>query len=158
MGAGRKPVPPELKILRGNPGKRDIPRNLPKSRGKAPRCPSDLHGIYARREWRRMTREFEALRVLDPADRAALEIYCRSYALWRIAEWMVRRTGMVTRAASGYSQVAAYMAIYKQLSAQLKSMLTEFGGTPSSRVKVRVQHESKEPNLADKLKAAVNGE
>ena len=46
---GRKPKPTHLKVLAGNPGKRPLPKNEPKPKPIAPRCPQWLDPI-ARKE------------------------------------------------------------------------------------------------------------
>ena len=39
---GRKPTPTAIKMLEGNPGKRQLNMNEPVPRAKAPRCPTWL--------------------------------------------------------------------------------------------------------------------
>lgn len=50
---GRKPKPTALKVLEGNPGKRQLNVVEPKPRNKAPKCPAWLDA-EAKKEWRRL--------------------------------------------------------------------------------------------------------
>lgn len=156
MTAGRKPVPVELKVLRGNPGKRPIPDNTPRPRSEKPRCPRYLKG-EARKEWRRITKEFQALGVLARVDRAALEMYCQMYARWRQSEGMIDTHGLTVESPNGFLMQSPYVSIANKCLAEMKKLLTEFGGTPSSRVRVRVERPKEELTLADKLMEAVSG-
>ena len=48
--AGRKPKPTSLKVLEGNPGKRQLNPNEPKPDASVPKCPAWL-SKEAKREW-----------------------------------------------------------------------------------------------------------
>lgn len=50
---GRKPKPTAMKVLEGNPGKRQLNSKEPKPVKKAPRCPNWLED-EAKKEWKRM--------------------------------------------------------------------------------------------------------
>lgn len=154
---GRKPQPVELKILRGNPGKRPIPTDTPRPVTDIPRCPSHLKN-EARREWRRITRELADMGVLARADRAALEMYCVIYARWRTAEERLEADyQLVATTDKGYEHIGGYLVVANKCVQQMKALLTEFGATPSSRARVRVEKPKEEDSLADKLRRAVNG-
>ncbi len=53
---GRKPKPTAIKVLEGNPGKRELNLSEPKPEKKAPKCPAWLEP-EAKREWRRTADE-----------------------------------------------------------------------------------------------------
>lgn len=170
MTAGRKPKPVELKILHGNPGKRPIPKNVPRPVSSLLPCPTWLTG-EARAEWRRITRELHRLGVLAKTDRAALELYCMVYARWRTVEARLDELARATQGESaepggierwvvttesGYETMTVYLTIANKCITQMKQLLTEFGATPSSRTRVRVEQPKKEESLADKLRRVVN--
>lgn len=90
MAMGRPPKPTHLKLLEGNPGKRAVNRDEPKPAVKAPSCPRHLIG-EARREWKRISRELLALKLLSEVDRAALAAYCQAWARWVYAEEKINR-------------------------------------------------------------------
>lgn len=56
--SGRKPKPTAIKVLEGNPGKRELNEYEPKPAKKAPRCPSWLED-EAKKEWKRTAKQLE---------------------------------------------------------------------------------------------------
>jgi P27 family predicted phage terminase small subunit len=90
---GRKSKPAALKKLQGNPGRRALNNNEPQFSG-TPKCPSWLDRD-AKTEWKRVTRELEALNMLTACDQAALAGYCKSYSTWKQAELLVTKHGIV---------------------------------------------------------------
>ncbi len=89
---GRRPKPTRLKVLTGNPGKRPLNTNEPLPEPAAPECPPEL-GPVARQEWDRIVGELAALRLLTELDRAALAVYCGSYAMWAEATDAIENMG-----------------------------------------------------------------
>ena len=79
--AGRKPKPTSLKVLEGNPGKRQLNPNEPKLDASVPKCPAWL-SKEAKREWKRLVPFLEQAGLLTQVDRAAFAGYCQSYADW----------------------------------------------------------------------------
>ena len=69
-GRGRPPKPTAIKELEGNPGKRPLNKNEPKPKAKAPKCPPWLESD-AKKEWRRLSKELEAMGLLTQVDMAA---------------------------------------------------------------------------------------
>jgi P27 family predicted phage terminase small subunit len=156
MTQGRKPVPIELKILRGNPGKRPIANDAPRADGTIPECPKYLKG-EARREWKRITQELANLRVISAADRVSIELYCDAYARWRYAREQIEDdSSMIMTTEKGYQIQSPWVSIANGAVAQMQKFLSEYGLTASSRAKVKVE-KPQEESLTDKLKKAVNG-
>jgi P27 family predicted phage terminase small subunit len=91
--AGRKSKPAALKVLAGNPGKRNLNRNEPHFTG-SPKCPSWLDKD-AKAEWKRVVVELEELAMLTKCDQASLAAYCQTYSRWKEAEQLVTLHGMV---------------------------------------------------------------
>jgi P27 family predicted phage terminase small subunit len=78
-------IPPELHVLRGNPGKRAVfPGPRPETPETVPEPPPFLEG-YAAEEWRRIAPELYRLRLLTVLDVAPLAAYCESFKTWREA-------------------------------------------------------------------------
>ena len=82
---GRKPKPTALKVLEGNPGKRQLNIVEPKPKKKAPKCPAWLDA-EAKKEWRRLAKQLEDLGILTQIDMAAFAGYCEAYSRWKEAE------------------------------------------------------------------------
>jgi len=60
---GRKPKPTAMKELEGNPGKHPLNTSEPKPNKKAPACPKWLEP-EAKKEWRRLAKQMEAIGIL----------------------------------------------------------------------------------------------
>lgn len=133
--AGRRPIPTALKVLRGNPGKRPLNAAEPRPRASAPACPRELNAV-ARKEWRRIVREFSALGVLTQLDRAALAMYCNAWAQWLDAVAKLAKVGYLIPSPSGYPIQNPYVAIKAQAEKVMAKMAVECGMTPAARSKV----------------------
>lgn len=75
---GRKPKPTAMKELEGNPGKHPLNTSEPKPNKKAPACPKWLEP-EAKKEWRRLAKQMEAIGILTEVDMAAFAGYCQAY-------------------------------------------------------------------------------
>lgn len=143
--SGPAPKPTELKILQGNPGRRPLNTAEPKPRPERPRCPIWL-SKEAKREWRRIVPELEAMRLLTVVDRAALAGYCQAYARWRQAEEILEAEGLIFETPNGYLQQRPEVSIAQKSLQLMKSFAAEFGFTPSSRTRISVtEREPEDP-------------
>lgn len=138
MAKGRKPIPTNLKILHGNPGKRPLPEDEPKPPPIAPDCPDHLDG-EAKREWDRIAPELEALGLLTYIDKSALAAYCQAWSRWVNAEELLKKHGVLAKSPNGYLMQSPLLAIANRAMEQMKSYLTEFGMTPASRTRVKTE-------------------
>ena len=145
-GSGRRPLPTAVKRLRGNPGKRKLNAKEPRVPSSDPAMPQDLPAA-ARSEWKRIVPELRIIGVLTSIDRAALAAYCHAYARWFEAEKQVKRLGIIVKepvllmgVPTGYHRYKKNPAVTISESAMkiMKSFLVEFGMTPSSRSRVRI--------------------
>ena len=135
---GPAPTPTNLRVLRGNPGKRALNQNEPKPDADRPACPRWL-APEAKAEWRRVLPQLEATGILTIVDRASLATYCQAWARYVEAERMLSQYGAVLKAEhSDYVQVSPYQTISRQSSQIVKAFATEFGLTPGSRSRITV--------------------
>lgn len=133
--AGRKPKPVALKVLEGNPGKRALPGDIPKTDEKPPACPSWLLA-EAKKEWRRVCPILHELGLLKQVDRTALAGYCQAYARWRQAEEKIGKRltyGYTNKAGARNKLAKPEISMAQRYLDQVKSFCAEFGLTPSSR-------------------------
>lgn len=155
MTRGPKPQPTNLRLLKGNPSHRPINQDEPKPRPVAPRCPSWLSPA-AKRHWRELAPELEAIGVLTTIDVGAFAGACESWAQYREASEFLRKHGAVYRTTAGYLVQVPQVAIARAaLSAYMRGC-AEFGLTPAARtrVKVRPAGEDDEDDLLDKPRPA----
>ncbi len=150
---GRRPIPLEMKLLTGNPGKRRLNRREPKGRPGVPPCPQHLRGV-ARDAWHRIGRRLKTLRVITDADADALELVCTAYAEYRAALAVVARRGRTyaTRTANGIIvRKRPEVAIASEAWWRVKSMLVEFGLTPAARTRIVADHSDSDDQVDEFL-------
>ena len=86
-------MPTNLRLMRGNPGRRPIP-NEPKPEIPArPPEPPEFLDDYAAEEFRRVSVELWRLRLLTAVDVQMLAGYAYSFSQWRTAAETLRRLG-----------------------------------------------------------------
>lgn len=155
MTRGRKPKPPALKLLDGNPGKRKIP--TPAVVSGAPDCPEWLTD-EAQAEWDRVVPDLDAKGLLDKVDRAALTAYCQAVSILKEAEAAIEDHGIITfmirkayRDEDGNEiEIEASatpnpaVRIAAQAATTVRSFASEFGLTPVSRARLPTSNEPDE--------------
>ena len=151
---GRKPRPTALKVLEGNPGKRKLNEYEPQPPKKAPSCPAWLEP-EAKREWRRLAKQMEAIGILTEIDRAAFAGYCQAYARWKEAEEFISQHGTIVRTPSGYWQTVPQVSTAQTYLKVMHKFATEFGLTPAARS--RIIAGNKQTNAEDELDALLGG-
>jgi P27 family predicted phage terminase small subunit len=134
--AGRPPIPTALKIMRGNPGHRPLPKDEPKPEVIEPTRPANL-SPRAIQEWERMVPILMRMKVLTEADGQALGMLCNDIADLDEVTDQIRQTGWLV--AGGRNPLTA---VQSDLNRRVVMALREFGMGPASRTKV---HVAKEP-------------
>lgn len=147
MTRGRKPKPTELKELEGNPGKRAINHQEPKPDVAIPECPPHLKGV-ARTEWNRLAVELHALKLITKIDRAALAICCTAWADYVKACGKLEKEGEVIISDQGGMYQNPWVAIKKRSMDQVMKFYSEFGMSPSSRTRIKVDAPTEEDEMA----------
>ena len=132
---GRKPTPTALKVLEGNPGKRKLNDREPQPLKKAPSCPAWLE-LEAKKEWRRLAKQMEAIGILTEIDRAAFAGYCQAYARWKEAEEFISQHGTIVRTPSGYWQQVPQVSIAQTYLKVMNKFAEQFGLTPAARSRI----------------------
>ena len=134
---GRPPKPTAIKALEGNPGKRPLNKNEPKPQPTAPKCPSWLTAD-AKKEWRRLSKELEAMGLLTRVDMAAFAGYCQAYARWKEAEEFISKHGSILKTSTGYIQQIPQVSIAQQNLKQMRNFCSELGLSPSARSRLSI--------------------
>lgn len=138
MTRGRKPKPTEQKKLEGNPGKRGLNNQEPKPETKIPPCPSHLKG-EARKEWDRVTKELLALNIISEIDRASLVAYCTAWGMYVKACGKLEKQSEVMISDEGGMYQNPWVAIRNKAMEQILKFSAEYGMTPSSRARLKVE-------------------
>jgi len=141
---GPKKEPTSLKLVKGNPGKRALPKNEPKPKIRIPTAPAHL-ASYGKTEWKRVCRELFNLGLLSGVDRAALAAYCQCYARWRKAEEELNKLarskksihgGLVTETTNGNLIQNPLVGLANTAMKDMIKYAAEFGMTPSARTRI----------------------
>jgi P27 family predicted phage terminase small subunit len=147
MMRGGKPVPTHLKLLRGNPGQRALPKGeiQPLVEAECPKPPINVRRSgYACEEWSRIAPELHRLGVLTVADYPALALYCLAYARWSEAEDALyamaeddpKYRALLVTGSMGSQIANPLVKIAASASLNLMRFCVEFGFTPASRTRV----------------------
>jgi P27 family predicted phage terminase small subunit len=140
---GRKAVPVQLKLLRGNPGKQRLRDDAmyPDQFTDVPDPPSFITG-YACDEWYNVATELHRLGVLTKVDCIPLAAYCHAYGQWRDAAEMLaemreeKARGLVIRGSLGGAVENPLLYIARKAAADMMKYAAEFGLTPAARSRV----------------------
>jgi P27 family predicted phage terminase small subunit len=141
--AGR-PKPTALKILRGNPGKRALPKGEPKpaSGKRAPSPPPYLNDVAAA-EWRRLARVLHRNGLLTEVDDGTLAGLCENFALWRKASDELEEDGrLVLTTEKGNAIQNPLVGVRNRAWELYQKSLIEFGMTPAARARVTVAEQN----------------
>jgi len=133
---GRKAKPTALKLVQGNPGNRPINKKEPEPlRIYNPEPPESFNELQSAK-WVELARKLGDCRVLTELDLDALEIYCREWVNMHEAINDINERGklMVTR--GGGVMWNPNWSQYKHSQSVCRSIMSEFGMTPSTRTSV----------------------
>ncbi len=139
MARGRTAAPASLRLVNGradgkDSGGRDV-TPAPAFKRIPPKAPTWL-SREARAEWNRVVPELARLELLKSVDRAALTVYCETWATYVDAIREARRTGMSIESETGAIKRNPAIAASHEAAALLRGMAQEFGLTPSSESKL----------------------
>lgn len=157
MGArGPAPTPTALNKLRGNPGKRPLPKGepMPATADRVPSAPRWL-SEEARAEWKRLAPRLHAVGLLTDVDGLALAMLCEAFAQYVEAKGLVEREGMMAVSDKGNTYQHPAVGLMNSARNELLKWTREFGMTPSARSRINVETSGEEPSLADLLFEAV---
>jgi P27 family predicted phage terminase small subunit len=141
---GRKPTPPYLKLLRGNPGRRPIRPGLAVDRPTETPEPLPFLSPLAAEEWRRLAPSLTRLGVLSFLDHGPFGAYCEAYAAWRSAVEALDRmrardpqmSGLLVKGDAGNPVVNPLVRIARQSADSMLRVAAEFGFTPAARSRI----------------------
>lgn len=134
---GRRPLPPHLKVVRGNPGRRPVkaasavvipPRGCP--------TPPGHLTTEALEEWHRLAPDLYVAGVLTALDVAALAAYAQAYGLWRQAETAMAGVELVHVTPRGNQIAHPLLNVARRARADMLRFAAELGLTPASRGRI----------------------
>jgi P27 family predicted phage terminase small subunit len=129
----------DLRVLSGrSPGRDSGGRPLverPKPKSSVPKAPAHLDKD-AKKEWKRIVPELEALGLLTGVDMAALAGYCVAFGRWAHAEEELKKHGLTAVTPNGHVQKSVYLQVADKAMDQLRKFIQEFGLSPKGRGRV----------------------
>ena len=148
---GRKPKPTHLKVVTGNPGKRQINKNEPQPDLSTPAPPPHLSD-EAKVEWGRVCDQLYRLKLLSDIDRASLAAYAQAYGRWVQAERALAKMaesdgvtkGLLVKTRNGNAIQNPLVGTANKAMADMMRYAAEFGMTPSARSRLTTDGEDKE--------------
>lgn len=145
---GPRSQPTQLKILRGNPGKRDVNGSEPQPPVDGIVMPPHLGDVAAAR-WSDLLPMLQSTRVMTRADVEALARYCDTYEWWLATRAKLRAEGdtyPILNDAGEIKYIAQRpeVSIAHKLAQQLRQLESDFGLSPSARVSLKVEPDAKE--------------
>jgi P27 family predicted phage terminase small subunit len=153
---GRKPTSTDLKILRGNPGRRPLNSAEPKYLAASPAKPTWLDE-FASEEWDRLVKVMSEARLLTVADYGVLLSTCLAYAEMKrntLALQQFKSDVYYTRNKRGDRTAKPRPEAIRSEAArrQYVSFLCELGQSPVSKTKVKaIPANTENPGLKELL-------
>ncbi len=144
---GPAPTPTKLKIARGNPGRRPLNKKEPQPRPELLRPPRGIDKV-ARKQWEYLAAELHRCGLLTRIDRPSFELYCSYYGMYADAQEKLRNQPLVIAVPDSTGGTRPrpnpYFDISLRAGRMMMSIAVEFGMTPASRSRIRVELEEKE--------------
>lgn len=145
-------MPAAVKKLLGNPGKRPIRADLPAHAGSPPMPERLLVEPVAVAKWNEFVPILLELGTLTTADGEALATLCEVYAAAQACLLELRADGPVMKTDLGGVKPNPAGPLYRGLVSLQTSLMSEFGLTPSSRVRLGGKEEKPTDEVADFFK------
>lgn len=137
---GRKPKPTYLKLMDGNPGKRPLNMNEPSPAIELPEAPADLDDL-ALAEWEQLAPELVKVGCLSAIDARQLALYCDIRSRLVKAKQALKDEYVLAGAGeNGGLYQNPLLAVVNKCTEQMMKIAAEFGMTPSSRTKIKVDN------------------
>lgn len=145
---GRKPTPTNIRMLHGNPGKRALPKNEPQLSACLLHAPKDLTP-EAKKAWPQFAKPLAEAGITVPLDAWALRVLAETYAVWRKATEALMAEGMTCTSPTGIERPSPWFRIQASAAEMMLRLLSEFGMTPSSRVRIKTGGAPVDPHEVD---------
>lgn len=134
---GPAPKPTALKVLEGNPGKRQLNTNEPRPQPVAPTMPDGLPDDAAE-FWEQHAPKLETLGILTEVDGPAFVLMAIHYALAREAARTIQDQGLASVDENGAERKHPLLQAVRDNSTAFRMFAQEFGLTPSSRSRLSI--------------------
>jgi P27 family predicted phage terminase small subunit len=134
-GPPKKPT--QLKLIAGNPGKRELNHREPKPAKGRPVCPAAM-SRRAKQIWKETCDQLASMGILAKADRHQIAAYCEAVALAELCNKVLTKEGVSFITPQGYVGARPEVAVRNRAWTTLRQFAKEFGLTPSARANIEV--------------------
>lgn len=153
--SGPPRTPTHLRLVKGNPSKRPINKDEPKSEQRVP--PTPKHFTKQGKYWfRRLGEQLVGVGVLTELDGKALEMLVDAYVDYRLSKEALESEGakkeITTTTGDIRVKPSDFLGECREARKELRGWLQEFGMTPASRSKVNAERPAAEDPLDAFLK------
>jgi P27 family predicted phage terminase small subunit len=138
----RPKKPTNLKVLEGNPGKRDIPKNEVKPKPVANKCPSWLPD-EAKAIWAEYAPKLERLGLFTEVDGIDFQNLCISAAEVRMHTEALMQNGYTTETPQGFIVQRPEVAMRNKAILMVTTLSAKFGMSPSDRAGLTIPEQEK---------------
>jgi P27 family predicted phage terminase small subunit len=136
-----RPLPEAIKRLNGGDGIHDsggrVIQPTPQPVIGSPDIPKSLTG-EARKAWITFAQDMEGMGVLSHADRAAMILLCKAWAVMADCNRHVKKEGIIVTLSNGVKAKNPYLKLYQEEQKVVIKLLAHFGLTPSSRSQIKI--------------------
>jgi len=136
-GPGKEPT--KLRLLKGNPGKRALPRNEPEPPPLPTINPPEYLSQAGRVVWERNAPVLIALNILTQADADTFATLCEALAEHHEATKKIEDEGFTTRSDKGNLLQSPWVGIRHRAADVIAKYASRFGMTPSDRVALAIE-------------------
>ena len=136
--AGRKPLPTHLKLVKGTARPGRLNKNEPKPAAAAPEPPAHLDD-RAKAKFTELAQMLARYGVMSELDAGALARYAVVWCRWVDAEAEIKKRGPVVKTTGDNIIQNPFLAVANKCLLQMAQIESEFGLTPSSRSRIRME-------------------
>lgn len=142
---GRRPDPTAIRIIKGNPQKKPLPKNEPKFKKPDERLTpkeylgdsADIMGEQSLKIWDIITPDLHGAGVLTKGDYMAAIGLCNTLSDYFEARRMINKGGQFYKDSDGKIKVARWVGRANEAWREALSQMASFGMTPSDRTRIK---------------------
>ena len=150
MKPGTKPKPTSLKLLEGNKHKDRINENEPQPSNPLLKSPVWLIDD-AKKIWDKYSLVLKNLKIFKQTDEIAFACLCQEAGRYIELQKIIIKKGYTTSNIRNGDKSIPEMAMARECLKQAKSLMAEFGLTPSSRSRISIPTDGDENDPLEKM-------
>lgn len=138
MSKGRKRLPDHLKVLKNTDQPSRMNPDAPEYEADEIQCPPHFDETH-KAVWMDLVPQLIRAGAATNIDSYALEMLVNKWCDYKEAQDKLDDLGQIIRSPNGYPQLSPYYSVAKSAFSDFGKLMTEFGMTPASRTKIKVE-------------------